>query len=807
MTNCGDICDYVARKQEPSNWHGDRPDDWVLAYEAPLGLEQEVWECPHEALDGGEYCPFHTDPENVPDDVDEGERFVEAVNEASAVDDEETARRRKEFVGATFGAFDIKEATLDAGDEHPIRLGHARFARGANAVDAVFEHSVLAALARFEAGDREATSEIGTTSVKIAEFGEGEVSAEAVELGDREIPVEVTKSGGEVSVEAAELGDRKIPVEVTKFGEEAVSFQNAKFGGEVHFDDAKFGGGASFQNAKFGGEVHFDDAKFRDGEVSFQNAKFGGEVSFSRAKFRGGEVSFSRAKFRGGEVSFSRAKFRGEVSFLRAKFRGEVSFLRAKFKQGVSFLRAEFKQGVLFKRSKFGEGEVSFKYAKFGEGEASFLFAKFGESEVSFKYAKFGEGEVSFNRAKFGEGGVSFDSATVTASISFLDTRFNVKSTVVLSDAELRNDVTFGFSDDESVSYAQYSLDFSGAAFHGELKFRSGTDSTTEAEQSDPGKPQFDFVYAGDVDFSDVIFPSGVDYSDARFPPDADFTGATLEGADFSGADVTGTDDISKAFFDGANLTGANFSHATLAGASFERARLSRAELLGANLAGVNLYGALLGDARINRTTEFWLEGDDSRREPDVSPRPVHALRRVKMAFREREPYCPYDPRYRGSDGKQDLEKAGEVYATLETLANENSLPMLASECFLGRKDVQLREYLRDGNAGMVVRSFVPNLVARYGESPLRVLATGAVTILACGLAYDAFDLIEHADSENPVTLFEALYFSALTFTTLGYGDFNPASSEGQVLAVAETSIGVVLLAILVFVFGRRATR
>ena len=750
MTNCGDICDYVARKQEPSNWHGDRPDDWVLAYEAPLGLEQEVWECPHEALDGGEYCPFHTDPENVPDDVDEGERFVEAVNEASAVDDEETARRRKEFVGATFGAFDIKEATLDAGDEHPIRLGHARFARGANAVDAVFEHSVLAALARFEAGDREATSEIGTASVKIAEFGEGEVSAEAVELGDREIPVEVTKSGGEVSVEAAELGDRKIPVEVTKFGEEAVSFQNAKFGGEVHFDDAKF----------------------RDGEVSFQNAKFGGEVSFSRAKFR-----------------------------------GEVSFLRAKFKQGVSFLRAEFKQGVLFKRSKFGEGEVSFKYAKFGEGEASFLFAKFGESEVSFKYAKFGEGEVSFNRAKFGEGGVSFDSATVTASISFLDTRFNVKSTVVLSDAELRNDVTFGFSDDESVSYAQYSLDFSGAAFHGELKFRSGTDSTTEAEQSDPGKPQFDFVYAGDVDFSDVIFPSGVDYSDARFPPDADFTGATLEGADFSGADVTGTDDISKAFFDGANLTGANFSHATLAGASFERARLSRAELLGANLAGVNLYGALLGDARINRTTEFWLEGDDSRREPDVSPRPVHALRRVKMAFREREPYCPYDPRYRGSDGKQDLEKAGEVYATLETLANENSLPMLASECFLGRKDVQLREYLRDGNAGMVVRSFVPNLVARYGESPLRVLATGAVTILACGLAYDAFDLIEHADSENPVTLFEALYFSALTFTTLGYGDFNPASSEGQVLAVAETSIGVVLLAILVFVFGRRATR
>jgi hypothetical protein len=63
-------CDYVARKDDPSNWRGDDPADWVLGYEAPRGLEQEVWECPHDALNGGEYCPFHTDPEDVPDDVD-----------------------------------------------------------------------------------------------------------------------------------------------------------------------------------------------------------------------------------------------------------------------------------------------------------------------------------------------------------------------------------------------------------------------------------------------------------------------------------------------------------------------------------------------------------------------------------------------------------------------------------------------------------------------------------------------------------------------------------------------------------------
>jgi hypothetical protein len=176
MTNCGGTCDYVARKQEPSNWHGDDPDEWILEDEAPVGLEQEVWECPHEALDGEEYCPFHTDPEDLADDVDEGEQFVNAVNEASAVEDEETARRRKEFVGATFGPFDIEEATLDAGDEHPIRLDHARFACGVNAEGAIFEHSVLAARARFGTSNVEATGEIGAVSFRLARFMGREVS-------------------------------------------------------------------------------------------------------------------------------------------------------------------------------------------------------------------------------------------------------------------------------------------------------------------------------------------------------------------------------------------------------------------------------------------------------------------------------------------------------------------------------------------------------------------------------------------------------------------------------------------------------
>ena len=106
------------------------------------------------------------------------------------------------------------------------------------------------------------------------------------------------------------------------------------------------------------------------------------------------------------------------------------------------------------------------------------------------------------------------------------------------------------------------------------------------------------------------------------------------------------------------------------------------------------------------------------------------------------------------------------------------------------------------------LRSWASNLVVRYGESPYRILTTAVLVVVSCGLAYDVLGLITRtSNSTSSVTLFEAMYFSTLTFTTLGLGDFRPQEQLGQVLAIAETSAGVILLALLVFVFGRRATR
>ena len=56
---------------------------------------------------------------------------------------------------------------------------------------------------------------------------------------------------------------------------------------------------------------NFNGAVFSGGVVSFDCAKFLGQVFFNEAEFSGSVVHFSRAQFSGDRVSFYRARFSG----------------------------------------------------------------------------------------------------------------------------------------------------------------------------------------------------------------------------------------------------------------------------------------------------------------------------------------------------------------------------------------------------------------------------------------------------------------------------------------------------------------
>ncbi|EMA59934.1 hypothetical protein C468_14118 [Halorubrum kocurii JCM 14978] len=134
---------------------------------------------------------------------------------------------------------------------------------------------------------------------------------------------------------------------------------------------------------------------------------------------------------------------------------------------------------------------------------------------------------------------------------------------------------------------------------------------------------------------------------------------------------------------------------------------------------------------------------------------------------------------------------------------------------FVLRQDMQRKRHQERGEYIQSFANHVFRIVFKHGESFSRILLTGIAMILAFTTAYWQYDLIlnspgvdtpEQEFINNPI---DALYFSTLTFTTLGLGDFQPAAASqlGRGLVLLEAGLGAILIATFVFVLGRRASR
>lgn len=268
----------------------------------------------------------------------------------------------------------------------------------------------------------------------------------------------------------------------------------------------------------------------------------------------------------------------------------------------------------------------------------------------------------------------------------------------------------------------------------------------------------------------------GAVLADQTLPDGLDLGGAALRDADLANAD----------------LPEADLRNVDLRDATLRDAYLNRADLFDADLGDSKLYGAIFGTARVNEGTHL-----DDR--------------------------CVYDPSRADAvtvrdDGPDAYTKAASTYQELENVCAENALLSAQSSYFVRRQDIHTRDHRGEGRWGRWLRARVSRAVVLYGESPFRVLgAAGAVILLSAvlyplGLLRDSStgELMTYPPPSEPVslarTLLDSFYFSTLSFTTMTYGQFVPVG-VGKFLTMLETASGVVLIALLVFVFGRRATR
>lgn len=92
-----------------------------------------------------------------------------------------------------------------------------------------------------------------------------------------------------------------------------------------------------------------------------------------------------------------------------------------------------------------------------------------------------------------------------------------------------------------------------------------------------------------------------------------------------------------------------------------------------------------------------------------------------------------------------------------------------------------------------------------HGERPSRTFLAGTLVILVSAFLYTFGYLLRDGALFRP-DFFEALYFSAVTFSTVGYGDITPFSFS-KVIAVFDALCGMVVVPLFMVGLSRRYLR
>ena len=363
---------------------------------------------------------------------------------------------------------------------------------------------------------------------------------------------------------------------------------------------------------------------------------------------------------------------------------------------------------------------------------------------------------------------------------------------------------------------------FKGAAFSGDVTFQEAifrkeavfTESTFEGD-ANYRDVRFDAkTYFKRIRFRTANFHSSIFGDKSIFSPKKEGLGnalPTFELADFSGVHFE---------------KGGSFDHCIIPHGNFEDSSIQNLSFREVNLDEVRFAGAQMEFAYLS----------DSEWTVDLD-RPQY---RSLMDW-----FSVYDPRLvireeldardldntRADEKIKAYKKAESTYRRIKhSLANEGHYEK-AGEFYIHEMRMKKERYSL--NTGLIAKwnhfwNVLYSWTCGYGERPKRVFVNAFIIIILFTLLYASFDGIQktndlHAeegaeDGEDNVgdkdgngedydpSFRECLYFSVVTFTTLGYGDYSPKSGF-QLIAVIEAFLGAFTIALFVLVFGRKVMR
>lgn len=296
--------------------------------------------------------------------------------------------------------------------------------------------------------------------------------------------------------------------------------------------------------------------------------------------------------------------------------------------------------------------------------------------------------------------------------------------------------------------------------------------------------------------------------------PEADLTNTNFRWADFTNADLTGVD-LTDAYLRWADFTNANLNEANLTDAYLPEADLTDVDLQNTDLSNANLSGAILRGSDFEGTDlrGAVLTGADLR---DVSLSNAHVNATTKFG--------------RQTAAENEISSAtgwngmSRTYHSLKNFFSENGLTAKARQHHLLERDARRLEAREEGGVAgwsSYLGSWASRYLTGYGVSVKQILINIFVVLFFSTLGYAFFgvqstkqslsveyllDVFNSGASTALLwqTLFDSIYFSMITFTTVGYGVVGPETQAAKTIAIVEAFLGTVLIVLLGYVLGNR---
>jgi hypothetical protein len=275
--------------------------------------------------------------------------------------------------------------------------------------------------------------------------------------------------------------------------------------------------------------------------------------------------------------------------------------------------------------------------------------------------------------------------------------------------------------------------------------------------------------------------------------------GGLLRGIYLTRANLEDVDLVNHHQKIGYDFTYADFYHANLKGGHLFNINLKNASIMKADLREANLNCANLENANL-----LGVKWTGSKFENITFGKKIKQEVAAKTAQQDNNHQASID----------FLEQAEEIYRDLRKHSEYEGIFTLSG--YFIQKELTMRRLQLPRFSTKRFLSKLVDVFCGYGEAPLRIIGLSMAIIFVCAIIYSFTGLsyngaVQAISSnqtlqENSGFFFSSLYYSVVTFTTLGYGDFTPVGISRAIAAI-EAFTGSFTIALFVVVFVKKMTR